>query len=161
MKAKDQLFQQGDMAREAYVINCGVDGKKCKVSVHRDAESTSIVQLTDGDIVGVDALVFGYEHCFRKAEATVIADGDLMLIPREAILSLHKTFPDAGVKEHIERFIEFEAISADTDGDDGHTRYKAWTPWQPTENHQGTMNKRLDKIELEMREIKTMLQKIL
>ena len=99
----------------------------------------------------------------RTTDATVLADGDLMLIPRDAVLCLHNKFPDLELKTHFERFVEYYNQQSEVtpgDGGQGNTGNTKWTLWQLPDNPKRTTNERLDQIELEMREMKAMLETI-
>lgn len=156
-----ELFKPGDAAREAYIINCGLYDSNCKIRMQEEGKRD--IELTDGDMVGANALSFGAQHAFRKNCATVLADGDLLLIPRESVIHVHNTFPVANVKEHIERFIEFrnkQKVSLELGEDDSATQ-TGWAPWQPSAKDERTTHERLDQMEGDIQQIKTMLETII
>ena len=126
-------------------------------------EGKQIIELTDGDMVGANALSFGARHALRKSRATVLGDGDLMLIPREAVIHVHNAFPAANVKEHIERFIEFrnqQKVRLQVAEDDS-AAHTGFPPWEPSARDERTTHERLDQMEGDIRQMKTMLETII
>ena len=156
-----ELFKPGDSAQEAYIIERGVDEVGCRIRLQEEGKQELF--LTDGDMVGANALTFEAMHSTRKNRATVLTSGELMLLRREAIIHVHNAFPVARLKQHVEKFINYrnqqkerpQALSSKpAAGQSG------WEAWQHSEEHRDTRTaaERLTQIEADVHEIKTMLR---
>ena len=156
-----ELFKPGDSAQEAYIIDCGINEEECRIRLQEEGKQELF--LTDGDMVGANALSFEAMHPRRKNRATVLTSGELMLLRREAIIHVHNSFPVAKLKQHVERFIEFRNQQKEcpkTLSSMLAAGQSGWEAWQPSEEHKDTRTaeERLTQIEADVHEIKTLLR---
>jgi CRP-like cAMP-binding protein len=100
----DVLYQPGDIGREAYIVRQGIDGAECEIIISQDHHAD--VRVTNGEMIGVNALQFGAADVVRNNTATVTAEGDLMLIPRWAVKEVELNYPLAGLKAAVQDYIK-------------------------------------------------------
>ena len=118
------LFRAGDVAREAFLIHKGVNGVPAKVrldpfrlkdGLDEDVDETDrasweldtskkFIELEDGDIFGLNALDFDDADVVRDLRATATTDGELWLLPADAVQAVHEQHPDAGLREKVLQF---------------------------------------------------------
>src|SRR5215813_7353252 len=89
---KTRLFRQGDSGDSMYLIESG----RISISItDEEGKELTLAELAQGDFFGEMALIDGKQ---RSADAIVVEDASLAVLPRSDFLSFIRTNPDVALE---------------------------------------------------------------
>jgi CRP/FNR family cyclic AMP-dependent transcriptional regulator len=87
-----RLFRQGDKGDAMYLIESG----RVRISIHDDdKQELTLAELAQGDFFGEMSIIDGRQ---RSADAHVVEDARLAVLPRDTFLSFVRTNPDVALE---------------------------------------------------------------
>ena len=87
-----RLFRQGDKGDAMYLIESG----RVRISIHDDdKQELTLAELAQGDFFGEMSIIDGRQ---RSADAHVLEDARLAVLPRDTFLSFVRTNPDVALE---------------------------------------------------------------
>src|ERR671913_277054 len=87
-----RLFRQGDTGDAMYLIESG----RVRISIHdHDKQELTLAELAQGDFFGEMSIIDGRQ---RSADAHVVEDARLAVLPRDTFLSFVRTNPDVALE---------------------------------------------------------------